>query len=133
MKSLNTSKPDKESVVEATENIVRAYFKTWADKDRETIERLLSSDFRFTSPVDDSIDRRTFFEKCWPNSENFVSHDLTSVCVQGNDAFVTYEASTNDGKRFRNTEYLVARGGQIKKIDVYWGWNIPHGSQGRQF
>src|SRR5580692_9191440 len=117
MKPLNTSKPDKESVVEATENIVRAYFKTWADKDRETIERLLSSDFRFTSPVDDSIDRRTFFEKCWPNSENFVSHDLTSVCVQGNDAFVTYEASTNDGKRFRNTEYLVARGGQIKKID----------------
>lgn len=115
------------------ENIVRAYFKTWADKDRETIEKLISSDFRFTSPVDDSIDRQTFFEKCWPNSENFVSHDLTSLFIQGGDAFVTYEASTIDRRRFRNTEFLVVKDSQVTRIDVYWGWNIPRGSSGGQF
>ena len=30
------------------------------------------------------------------------------------------------GKRFRNTEILTLREGQIIVVEVYFGWSIPH-------
>ena len=42
--------------------------------------------------------------------------------------FVTYEAETTSGKRFRNTEILTMRDGKIIEAEVYFGWNIPHGA-----
>lgn len=109
-----------------TEDVVRSIFKTYADKDRAAAEVLVSSDFRFTSPLDDNIDRETYFERCWPNSRNVIGHDLKYVFVQGHQAFVTYECTMRDGKRFRNTEFLVIRDGQVVHVEVYFGWNIPH-------
>ena len=39
--------------------IVRACFKSYVDKDRAAIERLISDDFHFISPLDNRIDRNT--------------------------------------------------------------------------
>ena len=37
---------------------------------------------------------------------------------------VTYEAVTNAGTRFRNTEILTFRGDQVIRVEVYFGWNL---------
>ena len=41
--------------------IVRACFKSYVDKDRTAIEKLIGADFHFTSPLDNRIDRNTYF------------------------------------------------------------------------
>ena len=38
-------------------------------QDRAAIEALIADDFRFTSPLDNRLDRRTYFARCWPTSE----------------------------------------------------------------
>jgi hypothetical protein len=39
---------------------------------------------------------------------------------------VTYEARSDQGRIFRNTEALTVRNGQIVEAEVYFGWTIPH-------
>ena len=43
---------------------------------------------------------------------------------RGEEVFVTYEARRIDGSRFRNTEVLTVRGGQIVEVEVYFGWDL---------
>jgi ketosteroid isomerase-like protein len=110
---------------ESTAAIVTAAYKAYADKDRAMIDRLISREFRFTSPLDDGIDRAAYFERCWPNSEAMVHHEIQRIHVDGEAAFVTYECLMKDGRRFRNTEFLTTRGGQVTSVEVYFGWDIP--------
>ena len=49
--------------------VARAELRAFAKKDRAAIEALIADDFHFTSPLDNRIDRRTYFDRCWPNSE----------------------------------------------------------------
>jgi len=30
------------------------------------------------------------------------------------------------GRRFRNTELLTLRDGQVVEVEVYFGWSLPH-------
>jgi len=46
--------------------------------------------------------------------------------MEGDRVFVTYEARTAQGKRFRNTEILRVRNGKITEAEVYFGWDMPH-------
>ena len=78
--------------------IAQASYHAYVDKNRSALEALLAEDFHFTSPLDTRLDRKTYFERCWPNSE----------------------------KRFRNTEIMTIRDGKIHDVEVYFGWDIPH-------
>ena len=113
--------------------IVRSYFKSYSDKDRPTIESLVSEDFYFTSPLDNRIDRQTYFNRCWPNSNNTAAIDLQHLVVNGEQAFVIYESRMTDGKRFRNTELLTVKHGKITGVEVYFGWSIPHDAAAGKF
>lgn len=106
--------------------IARASYRAYVDKDRAAIEALIAEDFRFTSPLDNRLARETYFERCWPNSETIAAFDFIHVVPDGERVFVTYEARTQDGRRFRNTEILTVRGGAIVEAEVYFGWNVPH-------
>jgi ketosteroid isomerase-like protein len=103
----------------------RACFQAYIDKDRAAIERLIAADFHFTSPLDNRLDRATYFDRCWPNSHAMEAVDFIHVVEHSGRVFVTYEARAG-GKRFRNTELLTIRNGQITEVEVYFGWNIPH-------
>jgi ketosteroid isomerase-like protein len=46
--------------------------------------------------------------------------------ADGERAFVTYEARTSAGKRFRNTEVHTVRDGKLAATEVYFGWDVPH-------
>ena len=48
---------------------IRAIFAAYLSSNRKLVEDALSEDFRFTSPYDDSIDKPTYFERCWKSSD----------------------------------------------------------------
>jgi ketosteroid isomerase-like protein len=106
--------------------IAKASYDAYVRKDRAAIEALIAPDFHFTSPLDNRIDRATYFARCWPNSETITGFDFIHVVADGTRVFVTYEGESATGHRFRNTEILTVRGGQITEAEVYFGWSIPH-------
>jgi ketosteroid isomerase-like protein len=106
--------------------IARASYEAFGSKDRAAIEKLLAEDFHFTSPLDNRIDRATFFERCWPNSRWIESYDFIYLVPGGDQVFVTYEAHSTNGDSFRNTEIVTVRDGRIVEVEVYFGWSIPH-------
>ena len=105
--------------------VARASYDAYVKKDRAAIETLISDDFHFTSPLDNRIDRATYFARCWPNSESILSFEFIHLVPDGNRVYVTYEGRAKD-RRFRNTELLTIEGGRITDAEVYFGWSIPH-------
>ena len=105
--------------------LARDMFDAYVEKDREKIEVILAPDFRFTSPLDNKLDRETYFERCWPNSDAAERFDYIYVGETGDQVFVTYEAIQH-GHGFRNTEVITFRGDQAISVEVYFGWNVPH-------
>ena len=106
--------------------IAKRSYDAYVRKDRAAIERLIADDFHFTSPLDNRIDRKTYFERCWPNSASLSHFEFIHVASHGNRAFVTYEARGQGDHVFRNTEVLTIRDGRIVEAEVYFGWSIPH-------
>jgi len=106
--------------------VARASYDAYVRKDRAAIEALIADDFHFTSPLDNRLDRSTYFRRCWPNSQRIGSFDYIHLVADGELVFVTYEGSNVDGGRFRNTEILTVRDRQIVEAEVYFGWSIPH-------
>jgi ketosteroid isomerase-like protein len=111
---------------DAKAGIVRACYEAYISKDRATIEALIAEDFHFTSPIDNRLDRATYFDRCWPNSRNIEAFDFIHILSEDDKVFVTYEGRGTDGHRFRNTEILTVKDNQITEAEVYFGWSIPH-------
>ncbi|SFR95093.1 SnoaL-like domain-containing protein [Dyella sp. OK004] len=109
-----------------TADIARASYLAYANHDRAAIEALIAEGFHFTSPLDNRLDRATYFERCWPNSEHISAFDFIEVVPHGEHVFVVYEGNDVRGHRFRNTERLTIRGDKIVEAEVYFGWSIPH-------
>jgi hypothetical protein len=106
--------------------IARACLQAYVDKDRGAIEALLDDNFHFTSPIDNALDRTTYLRVCWPNSAAIVHFEVIYEAEDADHAFIVYEALTSTGKRFRNSEVYVVRGGKLLATEVYFGWNLPH-------
>jgi ketosteroid isomerase-like protein len=107
-------------------SVARKSYQAYIDKDRTAIEALISDDFHFTIPLDNRIDRETYFVRCWPNSAAIAAFEFVRLVHEGEHVFVTYEARSTSGKRFRNTEVLTVRNGRIVEAEVYFGWSLPH-------
>jgi len=107
-------------------DIARKSYQAYVDEDRAAIEALIADDFRFTSPLDNRLDRRTYFERCWPNSRTISDFRFVRLVQHRDEVIVTYEGEATSGRRFRNTEILTIRDGQIAEAEVYFGWNFPH-------
>ncbi len=108
--------------------IARAAYDAYVTKDRAAIEALIDDDFHFTSPIDNRLNRATYFERCWPNSASTEGFDFIHLVPDGDRMFVTYEGRAN-GRRFRNTELLTIKNDRITSVEVYFGWSIPHTAQ----
>ena len=104
MATMEVSEGTKPPFLSAAENVAtaRALYDAVEAKDRGAAERLIAPDFRFFSPWDNGLDRGKFFEICWPQSERFQDFKLTDAIADGERVFVTYEAVTRSGNRFRN-------------------------------
>lgn len=110
----------------ALTEIARRSYQAYVDNDRSAIEALIGDDFHFASPLDNRLDRQTYFERCWPNSETISDFRFIHLIEHGDRVFVTYEGTADTQRRFRNTEILTIRDGRIIEAEVYFGWSIPH-------
>ena len=108
--------------------IVKRSYRAYIEKDRPAIERLIAEDFHFTSPLDNRIDRKTYFERCWPNSRWIAGFDFIAVVPNDDRVYVTTVGHSDSGRNFRNTEVLTIRRGKVVEVEVYFGWNVPHPS-----
>jgi ketosteroid isomerase-like protein len=104
--------------------LVRDVFGAYQSGERRVVEELLTDDFTFSSPADVGIDRATYFERCWPNSEVIEAFDFKRLVESGDEVIVTYESTRTDGRRFRNTEVLTFAGDKIARVEVYFGWDL---------
>ena len=107
-------------------SVAKRALQAYVDSDRAAIEAVIGEGLTFTSPLDNRINRETYFERCWPNHERTAGFDVVSAVRDGERAIITYEGRTHDGKRFRNTEILTVRDGRIRQVEVYFGWSLPH-------
>jgi hypothetical protein len=40
------------------------------------LEQVIAEDFHFRSPLDNRLDRKTYLERCWPNSKMIEGFDF---------------------------------------------------------
>ncbi len=106
-------------------DVVSCCLQAYVDKDRDRLESLIADDYRFTSPLDNGLDRRAYFEICWPNSQSLTGFDIVRRAESGDRAFVVYEGHAGD-KTFRNCEVHTVRDGKLVATEVYFGWDVPH-------
>jgi hypothetical protein len=104
--------------------LARELYEAFAAGDRDHVERALTEDFRFSSPVDPELDRAGYFERCWPGAGQGQRFDFQRLHEVGEEVLVTYEITMGDRGRGRNTEILTFRGDQICRAEVYFGWNV---------
>ena len=106
------------------EELIRKWYTAWKDKDLATFNNMLADDFTFSSAAgDDHISKSTFKSKCWDTQINFIKDfDLERVTTGRDDAFVKYLCYTENGKSFRNVEYLrIDKNGKLISIECYFG------------
>jgi ketosteroid isomerase-like protein len=103
---------------------VRDCYRAYETGDRELVDGLLTEDYTFFSPPDPGIDRRRYFERCWPNAAAIEAFAYVRLAEVGDEVLVTYEATRTDGSRFRNTEIFGFDGDRINRTEVYFGWNL---------
>ena len=99
-------------------------YAAFAAGDRATVEELLASDFRFSSPPDPELNRDGYFARCWPGAGEHQTFDFIRTILSGDELVVTYELTHADGRRGRNTEVLTFSGARIARAEVYFGWNL---------
>ncbi len=108
------------------QKIVKDYYAAYEKKDWNGLTSLLADGFTFTSPNDNHIDLKAYKERCWPNAYNIKRFDIDKLMVNGNDAFVTYNGWTTDGRVFRNTEYFKFKDGKIKENACFFGPGVSY-------
>src|ERR671924_1128745 len=99
---------------------VRDFYRAFAAADRDSVDRTLADDFRFSSPVDVGLDRAGFFERCWPGAGRGQQFEFVRLVEGGDEVIVTYEMTKPDGGRGRNTEILTFSGGELAEVEVYF-------------
>jgi hypothetical protein len=107
-------------------SVVRACLKAYVDKDRQALEALVAGEYHFTSPIDNALDRDSYFRLCWPNSKAIAGFEMIHQSERYDTAFIVYEGRTTSGKTFRNCEVHVVRDGRLLNTEVYFGWDVPH-------
>ena len=106
--------------------VARKSYQAYVDKDRAALEQVIADDFHFSSPLDNRLNRQTYFARCWPNSQDIADFNFVHLLRDGDRVFVTYEGHRRGGRGFRNTEILTVRQGKIVEAEVYFGWSLPH-------
>jgi ketosteroid isomerase-like protein len=104
--------------------IARQTYEAFAAGDRDFYEEHLAEDLTFSSPPDPMLDRDGYFERCWPGAGQSQKFEFVRVVETGDEVIVTYESRRPDGTGGRNTEVLTFDGDQIKRIEVYFGWDL---------
>ena len=102
----------------------RDLYRAFSSGDRAAVERYLSDDFSFSSPLDVGLDRAGYFERCWPGAGLGQEFEFVRLVQSGREVIVTHEVRQPHGHKGRNTEVLTFRGDLVCGTEVYFGWNV---------
>jgi ketosteroid isomerase-like protein len=103
---------------------VRRLFAAFVAQHPDVVEPMLTSDFTFSSPRDDHIDRSTYFQHCWPKERMFRDIHIEHLVADGDDIIVGYRAEKIAGGSFRNVEMFHFSGDRIAAVNVYFGRSL---------
>jgi ketosteroid isomerase-like protein len=107
------------------EKLIKDYYAAYEKKDWRIMENILAPEFTFSSPAgDDHISLKQYKERCWPNALHTKKFDLEKIMIDGDDAFVTYNGWTTEGKLFRNTERFKFKDGKIRENECFFGTGV---------
>jgi hypothetical protein len=101
--------------------LIRRYYEAYENDDRQAIDGLLHTSFTFSSPLDDRIDRSTYFDRCWANHERIESFALLDIYADSGSALIRYRAHEYDGPGFANVEQFEFTDDLVSHIEVYFG------------
>lgn len=104
--------------------LARDLYAAFSAGDRQFFEEHLAEDLTFSSPPDPALDRRGFFERCWPGAGQGQGIDIVRLIESGDEVIVTYELKRPDGSGGRNTEVLTFEDDRVTRIEVYFGWDL---------
>jgi ketosteroid isomerase-like protein len=105
--------------------LVKRFFEAFSKQaDRDFVEELLAPNFTFSAPTDPFLDRKGFFEICWPAGHNLKDVNYVRILECGNEVIVTHEFTKPDGIRGRNTDIITFAGNKITRLEAYFGWDI---------
>ncbi len=104
--------------------VVRDVFRAFAAGDRDFVERTFAADLKFSSPPDPLLDRAGYFARCWPGAGRHQAFEFVRVIESGDTVVVTYEMTKDAGLKARNTEVFTFSGDQVRRIEVYFGWDV---------
>jgi hypothetical protein len=70
--------------------VARASYLAYVNKDRAAIDKLIADDFHFTSPIDNHIDRATYFARLMWNRPPEIDFDTgqTARRSRGSTSFI---------------------------------------------
>ncbi len=109
----------------SAQQMIKDYYAAYEKKDWSIMEPILAKGFTFTSPAgDDHINLNVYKERCWPNAYKTKKFDIEKVSIDGDDAYVTYNGWTTDGKLFRNTERFKFKDGKIIENECFFGTGV---------
>ena len=103
------------------EALVRDYYVQFQARERHAVLDMLAPDFTFTSPYDNAIDAHAYFAKCWKAQEHLKALEIQNLVVQGDDVFVRYLGTWDNGDQWRNVEVFGLDNGRIRSLEVYFG------------
>lgn len=108
------------------EIIIKKFFTAFQNKEKATVESMLHEELTFISPDNGTFTKAEYMEKCFPFSEDGPVFKFEKIFEKDNEAFVLYEITLKDGKKFKNTEFIKFKDGKLKDIEVYFGNNIEN-------
>jgi ketosteroid isomerase-like protein len=104
--------------------LVKNFYIAFSGADRNFVENLLAPSFTFSAPPDPHLDRKGFFERCWPGAGSLHNFEFIRLIEDGDEVVVTYEFVKPDGTKGRNTEVITFDEDKITRSEVYFGWDI---------
>lgn len=117
----NSIKTDQDPTEKSPTELVKSLFSSFQNQERKTLENLLSPDFSFSSSYDRNLNKREYFEICYPFSEKVKNFEFQTIVEKGNEVFIIYKCSAINQVDFTNTEYFTIKNGKIKSVKVFFG------------
>lgn len=110
--------------------LARRLYAAYSAGDRDFFDQHLADELVFSSPPDPALDRNGFFERCWPGAGRGQEIEILRLIESRDEVVVTYELRRTEGSGGRNTEVLTFDGDKVKRIEVYFGWDLEGANPG---
>lgn len=105
--------------------LVKEFLSAFSKADHnDFVENLLAPSFTFSAPPDPLLNRREFFEKCWPYGTNLKDLEYVRLFEVGDEVILTHDFVDPNGSKQRNTDIFTFDGERITRLEVYFGWEV---------